>query len=58
MQCYEYLAIQHYARRHLGDWTGRFDDLELAEVLDEQDVRSFGDLKRMSVNQSYGPVGH
>lgn len=47
MQCYEYLAIQHYARRHLGEWTEELDDLELAEQLDEQDVDSLRDVKRL-----------
>jgi len=47
MQCYEYLAIQHYARRHLGEWTEALDDLELAEKLDEQDVDSLRDVKRL-----------
>lgn len=48
MQCYEYLAIQRYARLHLGPWTEKFDDLELAEVLDDQAVEGFEDVKRMS----------
>lgn len=48
MQCYEYLAIQHYARRHLGEWTEQFDDLELAEELDRQDVGTLRDVKRLN----------
>ena len=48
MHCYEYLAIQHYARVHLGEWTEKFDDLELAETLDDEDVTSFRDIKRMN----------
>lgn len=48
MQCYEYLAIQHYARRHLGEWTEQFDDLELAEELDRQDVETLQDVKRLN----------
>lgn len=48
MQCYEYLAIQHYARRHLGEWTEQFDDLELAEELDRQDVETLRDVKRLN----------
>jgi hypothetical protein len=48
MQCYEYLAIQYYARRHLGEWTGKLDDLELAEALDEQNVETLRDARRLS----------
>jgi hypothetical protein len=48
MQCYEYLAVQHYARRHLGEWTEELDDLELAEELDAQDVETLRDIKRLS----------
>lgn len=48
MQCYEYLAIQHYARRHLGEWTERYDDLELAEELDRRNVETLQDVKRLS----------
>jgi len=48
MQCYEYLATQQYARRYLGDWTERYDDLELAEVLDERRVRHVPEIERMS----------
>lgn len=48
MQCYEYLAIQRYARRHLGEWTEKFDDLELAEELDRRNVRTLRDIKRLS----------
>lgn len=48
MQCYEYLAIQRYARRHLGEWTERFDDLELAEELDSRDVETLRDVKQLS----------
>lgn len=47
MQCYEYLAIQRYARRHLGKWTEKFDDLELAEELDRRNVRTLRDIKRL-----------
>lgn len=47
MQCYEYLAIQQYARRHLGDWTENFDDLELAEELDRRGVKTLQDVKRL-----------
>ena len=47
MQCYEYLAIHHYARRHLGRWAEQLDDLELAEVLDEQQIHSFQDIARI-----------
>lgn len=47
MQCYEYLAIQHYARRHLGDWTESFDDLELAEELDRRNVETLQDVKQL-----------
>jgi hypothetical protein len=47
MQCYEYLAMQRYARRHLGRWTEKYGDLELAEVLDEQGVRDLQDVKRI-----------
>ncbi|MDZ7841826.1 MAG: hypothetical protein U5R46_13580 [Gammaproteobacteria bacterium] len=48
MQCYEYLAIQHYARRHLGEWTDQLDNLELAEELDRQDVETLQDVKRLN----------
>lgn len=48
MQCYEYIAIQHYARRYLGDWTEGFDDLELAEKLDEHNVESLRDVKQLN----------
>lgn len=48
MQCYEYLAIQRYARRHLGEWTEELDDLELAEELDRQDVQTLRDVKRLN----------
>lgn len=48
MQCYEYLAIQHYARRHLGEWTENLDDLDLAEELDSRDVESLQDVKQLS----------
>lgn len=41
MQCYEYLAIQLYARRYLDEWTEGFDDLQLAEALDDRDVATF-----------------
>lgn len=48
MQCYEYLAIQHYARRHLGEWTDQLDDLALAEELDKQDVETLQDVKQLN----------
>lgn len=48
MQCYEYFAIQHYARRHLGEWTDQLDNLELAEELDRQDVETLQDVKRLN----------
>lgn len=48
MQCYEYLAIQRYARRHLGEWTEELDDLALAEELDRRDVDSLRDVKRLN----------
>lgn len=48
MQCYQYLAIQQYARRHLGEWTRDLDDLDLAEELDEQEVRTLQDVKQLS----------
>jgi hypothetical protein len=48
MQCYEYLATQYYARRYLGEWTGKLDDLELAEALDEQNVETLQDARRVS----------
>lgn len=54
MQCYEYLAIQRYARRHLGEWTEKYDDLELAETLDERDVRSLKDVKHIDAGRSPG----
>lgn len=47
MQCYEYLAIQQYARRHLGEWTEELDDLDLAEELDSRNVESLRDLKQL-----------
>lgn len=47
MQCYQYLAIQHYARRYLGEWTEELDDLELAEELDKQEVETLRDVKRL-----------
>lgn len=48
MQCYEYLAIQHYARGHLGEWTEELDDLDLAEELDSRNVESLQDIKELS----------
>lgn len=48
MQCYEYLAIQRYARRHLGEWTEQLNDLELAEELDRQDVETLQDVKKLN----------
>lgn len=48
MQCYEYLAIQHYARRHLGEWTEKLDELELAEELDSRNVESLRDVRQLS----------
>lgn len=54
MQCYEYLAIQLYARRHLGNWSEQYDDLELAEVLDDHDVQSLKDVKQVEQR----PVAH
>jgi len=48
MQCYEYLAIQHYARRHLGEWTEQLDDLELAEELENQRVDTLRDVMRLN----------
>lgn len=48
MQCYEYLAIQRYARRFLGEWTEELDDLELAEELDRRNVKTLQDVKRLN----------
>lgn len=58
MQCYEYLAIQQYARRHLGNWTEQYDDLQLAEVLDEHGVRDLADLERVESGPSIGSAAH
>lgn len=55
MQCYEYLAVQRFARRHLGQWTDKYDDLDLAEVLDDQGVTSVEDVRRrVAADQSPG----
>jgi len=48
MHCYEYLALQQYARRHFGDWTEELDDLELAEELDEQNIQTLRDAKQLN----------
>lgn len=45
MQCYQYLAIQRYARRHLREWAEELDDLELAEELDRRNVQTLSDIK-------------
>ncbi len=44
MQCYEYLAIRQYARHFLGESTDRYDDLELADRLDDCNVVSIRDI--------------
>lgn len=48
MQCFEYLAIQYYARSYCADWAEHYDELELAEVLDEREVHSFEDIIRIA----------
>lgn len=48
MQCYQYLALQRYARRHLGEWTEKLDDPQLAEELDRRNVRTLRDVDRLS----------
>lgn len=48
MQCYRYLTIRYYARSRLGEWTEHFDELELAGMLDEEDVADFADVKRIN----------
>jgi hypothetical protein len=43
MQCYQYLARHYQARRQFGPWADQYDDLDLAEVLDERRERPFAE---------------
>lgn len=48
MQCYEYFAIRQYARHCLGESTDGYDDLDLADRLDDLNVDSIRDVSRLS----------
>lgn len=58
MQCYEYLAVQRFARRQLGQWTDKYDDLDLAEVLDDRNVTSVEDVRRMGAGDQSPGASH